>query len=333
VATFIPLAKPDLSGNERKYLNEAIDEGWLTHGGSFESKFERQFSAYTGVPALATSSGTGALHLALLCIGCGPGDEVIVPDLTFGATASVVARCGATPILVDIGDDWGINWEHVLGRVTKRTRAVIPVHLYGEQCHIPERFPVPIIEDSCEGTWIKPTAKFSCFSFYGNKPISTGEGGMVVGEDLSLVKKYRDGGFDSNYDMEVAGLNYRMTNLQAAVGCAQMERIDELVNTRMENAQHYASRLAGRGKWLFVAEVANPVLLAGHLRAEGIDTRPVFRPLHLTQAFRKPGKFRKSTEVWEHGICLPTGPHVNRDDIDRICDLVKRHDHSNLRAA
>ena len=324
--TPIPLASPDLSGNERKYLNQCIDEGWLTHGGSFERKFEHLFSEYCGRPSLATSSGTGALHIALLSIGCGPGDEVIVPDLTFGATASVVARCGATPILVDITDDWGINWEHALGRVSKRVRAVIPVHLYGEECPIPDTFPVPIIEDSCEGTWIKPKAAYAAFSFYGNKPISTGEGGMLCG-NIDIPRRYRDGGFDRSYDMVVAGLNYRMTNLQAAVGCAQMERIDSLVEKRLNNASYYASRLEGKGKWLFVARIKNPVMMAGYLEAEGVQTRPVFRPLHLTQAFRKMGKYKVSTDVWEHGLCLPTGPHVGDNEIDRICDLVKKHDH------
>ena len=133
MAAFVPLAQPDLTGNERKYVLDCIDSGWLTHAGKYEGLFENVFSEWTGCPSIATSSGTAALHLALLSIGVGPGDEVIVPNLTFGATAAVVVRCGATPVLVDIDDSWGIDWQHVRGKLTKRTRAVIPVHLYGEE--------------------------------------------------------------------------------------------------------------------------------------------------------------------------------------------------------
>lgn len=322
----IALAAPDLTGNERKYLLEAFDSGYLTHNGSFEDRFENEFGRWIGRPALATSSGTGALHIALLSLGVGPGDEVIVPCLAFCATASVVVACGARPVLVDVTEDFGINWQHVRSKVNKRTKAVISVHLYGEDAGY-EDVGVPVIEDGCESLGIvPPRGHCTAYSFYGNKVITTGEGGMLCG-NLGNARHYRDGGFDHQYNSVVAGLNYRMTNLQAAIGCAQLERIDELVNRRLGNAARYKSALNGRGKWLFVAECPNPVSLAGHLRANGIDSRPVFRPLHMTQAFRQAGKFKNAERIWETGLCLPTGPHLSPEDQKRVIEHVARHIH------
>lgn len=318
----IPLAKPDLTGNERKYLLEAFDSGYLTHQGQFEDRFENEFGKWIGKPALATSSGTGALHIALLSLGIGRGDEVILPALTFGATASVVVQVGAKPVLVDVDKDtWGIDWNHARNRVNRRTRAVISVHLYGEDAGI-VNLGVPVIEDSCESLGMVPVrGHCAAYSFYGNKPMTTGEGGMLVG-NLGNAKAFRDGGFTPDYDQVVAGLNYRLTNLQAAIGLAQLERLDELVAQRLANARRYSEALKGKGKWLFVAETPNPVSLANHLKAHGVDTRPVFRPLHLCQAFRQEGKFKNAEQIWASGLCLPTGPHVSPEQVEKITELV-----------
>jgi perosamine synthetase len=314
----IPLAKPDLQGNEKKYLLEAFDSGYLSHQGAFEDRFEREFSAWIGKPSIATSSGTAALHLALLSMGIGRGDEVIVPTMTFGATGSVVKNVGAWLTLVD--GDFGMDWEQVRKKITFRTKAIIVVHLYGETCEIPSDITVPIIEDSCEALWIRPR-NIGCYSFYGNKVITTGEGGMLVGAGES-AKLWRDGGFDSEYSMQVAGLNYRLTNLQAAIGCAQLERADKLIGLRFENAAFYGRHLKGRGKWLFVVETPSPKELAKHLKEHGIDTRPVFTPLHLSTAFQQEGYFPKAEKMWKNGLCLPTGPHVTQTDLKRICELI-----------
>lgn len=318
----IPLARPDLSGRERQYLLEAFESGYLTHHGEFEDRFEREFGKWIERPALAASSGTGALHLALLSLGVGRGDEVILPTLTFGATVAVVVQVGARPVFVDVDPDtWGINWRHARNKVTRRTKAIIAVHLYGEDAGV-EDLGVPVIEDSCEALGMVPVrGHCAAFSFYGNKVITTGEGGMLVG-NLGNARKFRDGGFTSDYDMTVAGLNYRMTNLQAAIGCAQLERIDELVERRLENAARFKV-LKGRGKWLFVVECDNPVALAAHLRANAIETRPVFRPMHLTQAFGCYGKFKHAERIWETGLCLPTGPHLTKEEQERVIELVK----------
>jgi perosamine synthetase len=321
----IHLAKPDLSGREREYLLQAFDSGYLTHHGEFEDRFEKEFGRWIGRPALATSSGTGALHIALLSLGVGRGDEVILPALTFGATAAVVVQVGARPVFVDVDPEtWGINWKHVRSKVNRRTKCVIAVHIYGEDARV-EDVGVPVVEDSCEALgMVSPKGEMACFSFYGNKPITTGEGGMLVGS-VGRARQFRDGGFTPEYDQLVPGLNYRMTNIQAAIGCAQLERIDELVRKRLENADRYAKALKGRGKWLFVAETANPVSLAAHLRANGVDTRPVFKPLHLTQAFRCDGKFKHSERIWETGLCLPTGPHLEQEQQNKVIELVSLH--------
>lgn len=320
----VALAKPDLSGNELKYLTECIETGYVTHAGRFERDFEEAFSKRFNTPCIATSSGTGALHLALLSLGIGPGDEVIVPDLTFGATASAVLAVGAKPVLVDIDEGtWGLDKNRVLAVLNKKTRAIIPVHIYGEDAGDFRQFGIPVIEDACESLGMVPIrGQMACYSFYGNKPITTGEGGMLCGA-FGNAKLWRDGGFDGDYRNILPGLNYRMSNMQAAVGLAQLERFEPLLEVRLRNAEAYASRLKGRGKWLFVAEVDRPLEVARKLKEHGIDTRPVFTPLHLSPAFRQyaKGKYKVSEHVWQRGLCLPTGPHVSEQQIKTISEL------------
>lgn len=321
----VPLAKLDLGPLERKYLLEAFDSGYLTHAGTFEDRFEKEFGNWIGRPALATSSGTAALHLALLSLGVGPGDECIVPDLTFGATASVVLAVGARPVLVDVDPEtWGLDKNRLSSVLTRRTRAILPVHLYGEDAGSFREFGIPVIEDACESLgMVSLQGDLACYSFYGNKPITTGEGGMLVGA-YGNARLWRDGGFDSNYRHSVPGLNYRMSNLQAAVGVAQLERADDLIASRLRNAEAYQRSLKGRGKWLFCAEVDDPRKKQEELRNSGIETRPVFTPLHLCPAYRvyAKGKYKNSEDIWMRHLALPTGPHLKKEDQDRIIELV-----------
>jgi perosamine synthetase len=324
--SFIPLAQPDISEKEKAYVIEAIDSGFLTHRGRFEQDFERAFSEHFGVRSLATSSGTGALHLALLALGVGRGDEIIVPDLTFGATASVVLACGATPVLIDVDPEtWGIDKKKIAKYLTKRTRAIIPVHLYGEDAGDYSEFGVPVVEDSCEALGYVPMrGTMTCFSFYGNKVMTTGEGGMLCG-DFGNARDWRDGGFDSDYSNTIPGLNYRMTNLQAAVGLAQIERLPELLSRRERALSIYRENLKGRGKWLFVTETKNAASAIPRLKSEGIDCRPVFKPLHLCPAFRHlaKGKYPHSELIWMTGVCLPTGTHVSEEQAQYVVGRVK----------
>lgn len=321
MATFVPLAKPDLSGNERKYLLEAFDSGYLTHRGDFNQRFENEFSAWIGKPSLAVSSGTAALHLALVSLGIGPQHEVICPTLTFGATASVIKHVGARVVLVD--NDYQMDWNEVRKKINFRTKAIMVVHLYGERCEIPEDIHVPIIEDCCEALWIRPRT-IGCYSFFGNKVITTGEGGMLVGAD-PIARSFRDGGFAADYSMAVAGFNYRLTNIQAAIGCAQLERADELIGRQLRNAAYYRQRLHGKGKWLFVTDTEEPAALREYLKEHGIDTRPVFQPLHLSEAFKVPGYFPRAERMWKNGLCLPTGPHVEQEQLERVANLVDHY--------
>lgn len=318
----IPLARPDLTQHETRHLWFSIKDGYLTHRGEYERKFERLFTKKTGKPSLATSSGTGALHCALLALGVGRGDEVILPTMTFGATASVVVAVGAKPVFVD---GVPMDWELAKKAVTKRTKAIIPVHIYGERCHF-EDIGIPIIEDSCEALgYVEPTGTFAAYSFYGNKVITCGEGGMLVG-DIDRARLFRNGGFDENYEMAVAGLNYRMTNMQAAIGFAQLERLGEILEKRNKCVSVYKEMLEGFGNWLFVAKTHDKESLAAHLRARGIETRNVFKPLHLTQAFNQVGYFPKALEFWRTGLCLPTGTHVTEKQAHVIAKLVREHE-------
>jgi len=165
----------------------------------------------------------------------------------------------------------------------------------------------------------------ACYSFYGNKPITTGEGGMLCG-DFGNAREWRDGGFDAEYRVTVPGLNYRMSNMQAAVGLAQLERFDQLLSARLRNSSLYEERIPGRGKWLFVAQTVDPVGLKKYLYDRGVDTRPVFTPLHRCPAFRPyaAGLYKYSDKIWESGICLPTGPHVTPEQVDAISVMVNQ---------
>jgi perosamine synthetase len=327
----LPLAKPDLSGNELKYLTECIKTGYVTHAGRFEGDFEKSFGERFKTSCIATSSGTGALHLALLALGVGPGDEVVVPSLTFGATASVVLAVGAKPVFVDVDEStWGLDQKRILGVLNKRTRAIIPVHLYGTDAGDYRQFGIPVIEDACESLGMVPLrGDFTAFSFYGNKVITTGEGGMLCGKDLRDAKDYRDGGFDSEYRNRLPGLNYRLSNLSAAVGLAQLERFDELLGKRLANAERYSASLKGKGRWMFCAESDDPRGLQAFLKERGIDSRPVFTPLHRSPAFRQyaKGNYKNADSIWGRHLVLPTGPHVSEEDITRITECVNEHQH------
>ena len=253
---------------------------------------------------------------------------MVVPALTFGATASVVLAVGARPVLVDVDRaSWGLDKNRIFNVLTRRTRAILPVHLYGEDAGAYGQFGIPVIEDACESLGIVPIrGQMAAYSFYGNKCLTTGEGGMLCG-DYGNAESWRDGGFDQNYRNTVPGLNYRMSNLQAAVGLAQLERFDELLEKRLANARRYSEALPGRGKWLFCVETRDPIGLAGFLKENGIETRPVFTPLHLSPAFRHlaRGKYKVAEEIWMNHLALPTGPHLQEQEQERVVSLVTEH--------
>ena len=260
---FIPVAAPLLTGNEKAYVLDCIESSWISSCGKYVEKFERTFADFCGVRyAVSCSSGTAALHVALLALGVGPGDEVIVPTLTFVATANAVTYCGARPRFVDIEPDtWTLDPGLVEAKITARTKAILPVHLYGHVANmdaiteIARRHNLFVVEDAAEahgaefrGRRVGSLSDVAAFSFYGNKIISCGEGGMVVTDSEPLARyaaQLRGQGVDSKkrYWFPIIGYNYRMPNLTAAVGLAQLERIDCHLNRRREVASWYRDNL------------------------------------------------------------------------------------------
>jgi len=312
----IPIYQPDLGGNEKNYVNECLDSSWISSRGRFVAEFEARFADRISVHhAASVCNGTVALHLALVALGIGPGDEVIVPTLTYIASVNAIAYTGATPVFVDsLRSTWQIDPEDVRRHITPRTRAIMPVHLYGQAsdmdalCAIANEHRLFIIEDCAEafGTFYKGRhvgtfGDISTFSFFGNKTITTGEGGMVVSNDKTLIERARPlkgQGLAAHreYWHDVVGYNYRMTNIAAAIGLAQLERADEFIEKKRALAEQYAAELRDlpvelhqqapdtlHSYWMISllveqADLRDP--LRQHLADAGIETRPLFYPVH-----------------------------------------------------
>lgn len=319
--TAIPLAQPCFDGKELEYVTDCVKSGWVSSRGKYIERFEADFAVPDGYTAFTCSSGTAALHLALLAEGIGPGDEVIVPNLTFAATASVVKHVGATPVLVDVKEDGTIDPVAARRAVTARTGAVIPVHLYGHKAVIPDYCAPCIIEDCCEAVDVAVSTNYACYSFYANKHMTTGEGGMIVSRNAALVKRYRDSS-SVDYFHLVPGLNYRMTNMQAALGCAQYERLPRLLHERHRVINEYQKRLKGFGRWVFNVKVSDPIGLRKHLQTHGIESRRIFWPLNEQPPFKQDGDFPISRMLHGSHLTLPTFPGLTLEQIERVCRAV-----------
>jgi perosamine synthetase len=360
---WIPVAAPALVGRELEYVTDCIESSWISSAGSYIERFEASFSEFVGVEhAVACCNGTAALHLALLALGVGPGDEVIVPTLTYVATANAVRYCGAEPVFVDSDQEtWNLDPAKVEQSFTPRTKGVIAVHLYG---HPADMDPINaaarsrglwVLEDAAEahgaryrGRIAGSLSECAIFSFYGNKIVTTGEGGMVVTEDEALAARLRllrGQGQDPErrYWFPVIGYNYRLTNLAAAIGVAQMERIDWHVDRRREVASWYRERLNGSNVVEFspAADWAEPaywmscVLLEeggeaarnrvmAELAARGIDTRPFFYPLHTLPPYAADeGEYPVATSLAARGINLPSSAPLTADDVDYVCEALE----------
>lgn len=361
---FLPVAEPDLSGNELKYATECIKSTWISSIGEFITRFEKQFAQFCGVRhCIATSNGTTALHLILHCLGIGPGDEVIVPALTFVATANAVVYTGATPVFIDSEDKtWNIDVKSIEEKITSRTKAIIVVHLYGHPANMDPIIELAkghnliVIEDAAEahgaeykGKRVGGLAEFGCFSFYANKIITTGEGGAITtnsDEYAERLRFLRDHSMSSEkrYWHPELGFNYRITNLQAAIGVAQMERIDEFIQKKIDNAELYNSLLsdikgitippsepwAKNVYWMYsiLIEESFGVVrddVMSLLRKQGIDTRPFFYPLHTLPHYAG-GRERLpvAEEIATKGINLPSATTLQKEDIVRIADAIRK---------
>lgn len=356
----IPIMEPHLGGNELSYVTECVETSWISSQGRFVEKFEHMVAEYCGAPyALAVSNGTVALHLALEALGIGEGDEVIVPDFTFAASINAILHAGATPVLVDIREDtWLLDPEATSDAVTDRTKAIMPVHLYGQPCdmkaisRIAREHDLSIVEDAAEaigslyqGEHVGSIGDAGTFSFYGNKTITTGEGGMVLfqeEETYQYAAQLRDHGMSPSqrYWHDEVGYNYRMTNMQAAVGVAQMERIDEIVERKVQIGEQYRRELSGvegltlpanidgrkNTYWLFTAVLGDEHhvgrdALISKMKKNGIDLRPVFYPLHEMPPYQKYGssQFEVSSYVSYSGVSFPSSVKLSRYEIENIC--------------
>lgn len=358
----IPLVQPLFNGNEKKYLTECVETGWISSQGSFVSKFEKIFSEYSSSPnTLAVSNGTSALHLAICALGIGKGDEVIIPDFTFAAVINAVIYSGAKPIIIDVDkDDMTIDSSLIEKNITKKTKAIIAVHLYGYSADmqkimkIAKKHKLYVIEDCAEalGTFYKGKhvgieGDAATFSFFGNKTISTGEGGMLQFKRkkyLNLAKKLRDHGMSQNkrYWHEEVGFNYRLTNLQSAVGVAQMEKIDFFVKRKREIAKTYNSYLSAFEKltlpkdgkyiknsyWLYTVLLDESTSIyrdkiISFLSKSDIEVRPTFNPLHKMPPYIKykpKNPLSNSVSFSKRGISLPTSINMTKEEIQFVCD-------------
>lgn len=363
---FIPVAAPVFAGNEKAYVLDCIDSSWISSCGKYVDRFERAFADFCGVRyAVSCSSGTAALHVALLALGVGPGDEVLVPTLTFVATANAVSYCGARPRFVDSEPDtWTIDPALIEAKITSRTKAIIPVHLYGYVANmdditaIARRHNLFVVEDAAEahgaefrGRRVGSLGDVGAFSFYGNKIIACGEGGMVVTNSAKLAQyaaQLRGQGMDlqRRYWFPMIGYNYRMPNLTAAVGLAQLERIDWHLHRRLEVASWYqellgdipgiawqaASKDTECVDWMFTILLDEPIQVSrddviARLLERGVETRPVFYPMHVLPPYqemgKKDGEFTVAERVARTGISLPTWAGLEREDIVFVCEALR----------
>lgn len=355
----IPVSQPQITDYDVELVSDAMRTGWVSSTGPYIEQFEREFAAFCGVAhCVATANGTVAIHLALEALRIGPGDEVIVPDLTFVATANAVRQAGATPVAVDVRQsDWCIDPAGIERALTPATRAIMPVHLYGHPCAmddihaLAEQHKLRIIEDAAEahgavfrGRRVGSFGDLATFSFYGNKIITTGEGGVITTDSPELAARarfLRDHAMsaDRRYWHPEPGFNYRLTNLQAALGVAQLSRIDLLLSKRSAILEQYRSLLA-RDEFIMNPALpgAKPVnwmtslVIPGFtreqrdeliqvLRTHGVDSRPFFYPLSQLPMYECDGK-PVANELSATGLNLPTFPDLSPSDVEDVCRAV-----------
>lgn len=367
----IPFFIPTLGEPEEKIVLETIRSKWLTMGPQVEA-FEEQFAAYQGVKhAVAVNSCTAALHLANLLLDLKVGDEVIIPSLTFAATANAVHFTGATPVFADIESaaDWTISPSDVEKRITSRTRAVVAMHHGGYPCDMARLLALcdstglTLIEDACHGLggtyneWpMGSLGAFGCFSFYPNKIITTGEGGMLVtndGDAAHRARQLRAHGMTATavdrsrgslgYDISEIGYNYRMDDLRASIGLSQLQRLDGIVAQRLEILSHYHQRLAGQNSIQMpplptecrggIPGYLLPVVVEGidrdnlrmDLLSAGIETSVHYQPVHLFNHYKEPKPVLENTEwVADRIMALPLYPSLTTEQVDYVCDTLIR---------
>jgi perosamine synthetase len=366
--SIIPVCEPTLGGNEMKYVQHAIESNWISSAGQYIRDFEARFAEVCGVQyGIACANGTVAMHLAMATLGLEPGDEVIIPTFTMIATANAVTYCGARPVLVDMEPTyWQMDLNQLADKITPRTKAIVPVHIYGHPVDmdplmaLAEEHGLTVIEDAAEahgaeykGRRTGGLGHAAGFSFYGNKIITTGEGGMITTQDRTLAKlawNLRDHAFshERHFWHKFVGFNYRMTNLQAAVGLAQVEQLDGFVAARRRNALEYTCRLHGipgirtpaeapwakNVYWMYGILVdekeygmdrdALRRVLADH----GVETRTFFIPMHCQPVYWKQflgERYPVAETLCQRGFYLPSASSLTVAEIEYIAAVIRQH--------
>ena len=363
-AARIPVAAPVLEGREKEYVLECLSTTWISSNGRFIVEFEKAFADFCGVEhAVATNNGTTALHLALVSLGLKPGDEVIVPTLTYIASANAVRYCGAIPVFVDNHvPNFNMDPDAIQAKITGRTKGILPVDLFGHPVdldpilQIAENNGLFVLEDAAEAVGARYKGRrlgghgtCATFSFFGNKIITTGEGGMVTtndGELAARLRLFRGQGMDPRrrYWFSVVGYNYRMTNIAAAIGLAQLERVDLHLAKRKLIAEGYNRRLtrysdrfllptaeawADHAYWMYTIILRESLMVdrdevMRDLDEVGIETRPVFWPMHVLPPYRDMTvePFPRAEFCSSRGISLPTHGLLTENDLDRVVDAL-----------
>lgn len=357
----IPVYKPSLSGNEKKYVIDCIDSTWISSKGEYVTQFENAFAQYIDTKhAASVCNGTVAIHLALIALGIGAGDEVIVPTLTYIASVNAIAYVGATPVFCDsIAETWQMSPADVRKKITPKTKAILAVHLYGHPCDMDELQKISreneifLIEDCAEaigslykGKHVGTFGDIATFSFFGNKTITTGEGGMVTTQDETLidrVRHFKGQGLAKHreYWHDVIGYNYRMTNVAAAIGLAQLEQIQSFIQKKQAVAEGYIQHLdlnkvdyhrmapdVFHSYWMFSILVKEPGkrdYLREHLKKNGVETRPLFYPAHTMPMYAsRYQKHEIAESLGWRGINLPSFPTLSQDEVKEIASLINQ---------
>jgi perosamine synthetase len=365
----IPVCSPKIGEKEVDYVVKCIRSGWISSLGEYVAKFEEEFAKYCGCKyGIASNSGTTALHLALSTLDIKVGDEVIIPTFTMISTVNAVTYTRAKPILVDTEfSTWNIDVSKIEEKITECTKAVMPVHTYGHPVdmdaivELAEKYGLYVVEDAAEAHGAEYKGKrtgcigdMGCFSFYANKIITTGEGGMIVTNNEELAEKARwlrahaFGRHGKHFYHEALGFGYRMSALQAALGLAQLEHIDEFVSIRRNNAKLYNSLLSELGEkitlppeapwaknvyWMYSILIQNNFgisrdELMKKLELEGIETRTFFYPIHVQPIYAKQYQgesFPVADELSRKGINLPSGNNLTADEVTYVCECIKKH--------
>jgi len=365
IAEKIAITRPSISELEIEYVNDAIRNGWGPKCYDYINRFEKEFADYQQLPyALATSSCTGAIHIALMALGVKAGDEVIIPDITWIASVEPVLYIGAKPVFVDVLEDtWCIDPQKVEEAITPKTKAILVVHVYGNVVEmdaimrIAEKHKLVVLEDAAEGLGSSYKGRKAgsighagVFSFHGTKTISTGEGGMIVtgnGDVLARAKVLNDHGRDpkigKTFWMQEYGYKYKMSNIQAAMGCAQIERADELIEKKREVFSWYKEFLSGlpcrlnpelpgtkNSYWMPTAIIDASVnfdreALFASMKEHNIDSRPFFYPLTSLPMFESKPANTVSYDIYSRGINLPSYHDLRKQDVEYVCSVIKKY--------